>query len=64
MTVVAAIFFPLVLLYQAWSYRTFRPRLGAPRQDQPPAQPPAGAPAAPGAATGPPEESPPPPGAA
>lgn len=64
MTVVAAIFFPLVLLYQAWSYRTFRRRLGAPRQDPPPAQPPAGAPAAPGAATGPAEESPPPPGAA
>ncbi len=30
MTVVAAIFFPVVLVYQAWSYHVFRQRLSAP----------------------------------
>jgi cytochrome bd-type quinol oxidase subunit 2 len=33
MTVVAAIFFPVVLVYQAWSYHVFRKRLAAPRVD-------------------------------
>jgi len=36
MTVAAAIFFPLVLLYQGWTYRVFRARVSAPasrRQD-------------------------------
>jgi cytochrome d ubiquinol oxidase subunit II len=28
MTVVAAVFVPLVLLYQAWTYHVFRARLG------------------------------------
>jgi cytochrome d ubiquinol oxidase subunit II len=28
MTVVAAILIPVILLYQAWSYRVFRGRLG------------------------------------
>ena len=36
MTVVAAIFTPIVLLYEAWSYWVFRQRLTRPRQ-QPPA---------------------------
>jgi cytochrome d ubiquinol oxidase subunit II len=36
MTVVAAIFVPLVLGYQAWSYHVFRRRLGAPRTEVPP----------------------------
>jgi cytochrome d ubiquinol oxidase subunit II len=31
MTIVAVIFFPLVLLYQAWSYYTFRGRIHGPR---------------------------------
>ena len=31
MTVVAAIFFPLVLLYQGWTYRVFRRRLSVPQ---------------------------------
>jgi cytochrome d ubiquinol oxidase subunit II len=31
MTVAAAIFFPMVLIYQAWSYRVFRKRLSMPR---------------------------------
>jgi cytochrome d ubiquinol oxidase subunit II len=31
MTIVAAIFFPLVLAYQAWSYYTFRGRIHGPR---------------------------------
>ena len=30
MTVVAAIFFPIVLLYQGWTYRVFRRRLSVP----------------------------------
>jgi cytochrome d ubiquinol oxidase subunit II len=32
MTVVALIFFPLVLLYQGWSYYVFRARIRGPRQ--------------------------------
>jgi cytochrome bd ubiquinol oxidase subunit II len=32
MTVVAAIFFPLVLLYQGWSFHVFRARLKAPQE--------------------------------
>ena len=31
MTVVAAVFVPLVLLYQGWTYRVFRARVGASR---------------------------------
>jgi cytochrome d ubiquinol oxidase subunit II len=31
MTVVAAIFVPAVLVYQAWSYHIFRKRLSVPR---------------------------------
>jgi cytochrome bd-type quinol oxidase subunit 2 len=31
MTVVAAIFFPIVLIYQAWTYRVFRRRLSVPK---------------------------------
>jgi cytochrome d ubiquinol oxidase subunit II len=31
MTVVAAIFVPVVLVYQAWSYRVFRHRLATPK---------------------------------
>lgn len=30
MTIVAAIFVPLILVYQGWSYHVFRGRLGAP----------------------------------
>jgi cytochrome d ubiquinol oxidase subunit II len=33
MTVAAAVFFPLVLLYQGWSYRVFRARVSSARQD-------------------------------
>ncbi len=33
MTVVAAIFLPIVLLYQGWTYRVFRRRLSVPRQE-------------------------------
>jgi hypothetical protein len=32
MTVVALIFTPLVLVYQAWNYHVFRARLRMPRQ--------------------------------
>ena len=39
MTVVAVIFFPLVLLYQGWSFHVFRARVKAP----PPAEDPSGA---------------------
>jgi len=39
MTVVALIFFPLVLLYQGWSFHVFRARVKAP----PPAEDPSGA---------------------
>ncbi len=38
MTVVAAIAFPLILLYQGWSYHVFRARLRAPRQPDPSAE--------------------------
>ncbi len=31
MTITAAIFFPIVLLYQAWTYRVFRRRLSVPK---------------------------------
>jgi cytochrome d ubiquinol oxidase subunit II len=31
MTVVAVIFFPIVLIYQAWGYHIFRKRLAVPR---------------------------------
>jgi cytochrome d ubiquinol oxidase subunit II len=31
MTVVAVIFFPCVLVYQAWGYHIFRKRLSVPR---------------------------------
>jgi len=31
MTVIAVIFFPIVLVYQAWNYHIFRGRLSAPR---------------------------------
>jgi cytochrome d ubiquinol oxidase subunit II len=31
MTVTAAIFFPIVLVYQAWTYRVFRRRLSVPK---------------------------------
>jgi hypothetical protein len=31
MTVIAAIFFPLVLVYQSWSYHLFRSRFAAPK---------------------------------
>jgi cytochrome d ubiquinol oxidase subunit II len=31
MTVVAVIFFPIVLLYQGWSFHVFRSRVSAPR---------------------------------
>jgi cytochrome d ubiquinol oxidase subunit II len=33
MTVTAAIFFPIVLVYQAWTYRVFRRRLSVPKAD-------------------------------
>jgi cytochrome bd ubiquinol oxidase subunit II len=41
MTVVAVIFFPLVLVYQGWSFHVFRGRIAAPAQADPPAAPPA-----------------------
>ena len=31
MTVVAVIFFPIVLVYQAWGYHIFRKRLSVPK---------------------------------
>jgi cytochrome d ubiquinol oxidase subunit II len=31
MTVTAAVFFPIVLVYQAWTYRVFRRRLAVPK---------------------------------
>jgi cytochrome bd ubiquinol oxidase subunit II len=40
MTVVACIFLPFVLAYQAWTYWVFRKRLGAPPQPAPAAEPP------------------------
>jgi cytochrome d ubiquinol oxidase subunit II len=33
MTVTAAIFFPIVLVYQAWTYRVFRRRLAVPKTE-------------------------------
>jgi cytochrome d ubiquinol oxidase subunit II len=33
MTVVAVVFFPIVLCYQIWGYYTFRKRLSVPRTD-------------------------------
>jgi cytochrome d ubiquinol oxidase subunit II len=33
MTVTAAIFFPIVLVYQAWTYRVFRRRLAVPKAE-------------------------------
>lgn len=47
MTIVAAIFTPFVLAYQAWSFWVFRQRLGRPPQVRP--DPPRGRPAAGGA---------------
>ena len=38
MTVVAVIFFPVVLLYQGWSFHVFRGRLAGPPQDVEPEQ--------------------------
>ena len=35
MTIVAVVFFPLVLVYQSWSYFTFRSRIKGPRLDTP-----------------------------
>jgi cytochrome d ubiquinol oxidase subunit II len=40
MTVVAIVFMPIVLSYQAWSLWTFRKRLGAPPQPTPPPEDP------------------------
>ncbi len=34
MTVVAVIFFPLVLIYQGWSFHVFRARLKSPARDR------------------------------
>ena len=31
MTVVAVVFFPIVVIYQAWSYHIFKKRLSMPR---------------------------------
>jgi cytochrome bd ubiquinol oxidase subunit II len=50
MTVVAVVFMPVVLFYQAWTYRVFRRRLAVPRVGGDEATPPAAAaPAAPAA---------------
>jgi cytochrome bd ubiquinol oxidase subunit II len=48
MTVVAVVFFPIVLCYQIWGYYTFRKRLSVPRVDGS-ASPDAGAPTEPAA---------------
>jgi cytochrome d ubiquinol oxidase subunit II len=45
MTIVAVIFFPLVLLYQGWSFHVFRARLQAPAE-------PGASPSAPGPGSG------------
>jgi cytochrome d ubiquinol oxidase subunit II len=37
MTVVAVLFFPVVLLYQGWSFHVFRGRLTTPPPSVPPA---------------------------
>jgi cytochrome d ubiquinol oxidase subunit II len=42
MTVVAAIFVPLVLLYQGWTYHVFRARLGGDEVETPPPAPASG----------------------
>jgi cytochrome d ubiquinol oxidase subunit II len=42
MTVVAAIFVPLVLLYQGWTYHVFRARVGGDEVQAPPLAPPTG----------------------
>ena len=47
MTIVAVIFFPLVLIYQGWSFHVFRGRVRAPAPSDPP--PPTTVPAAPSA---------------
>jgi len=48
MTVVAVIFFPLVLIYQGWSFHVFRARLKSPAPASAPAdRPPTAQPAAP-----------------
>ncbi len=49
MTIVAVIFFPVVLIYQAWSYHVFKGRLSAPRVGAEP--PPTAGPGAPAAVT-------------
>src|SRR5664279_215037 len=54
MTVVAVIFFPVVLVYQGWSYHVFRARLSAPRTgDEGPAPEGDSGPRVPDATTGP-----------
>jgi cytochrome bd-type quinol oxidase subunit 2 len=47
MTVVAVIFFPLVLVYQGWSFHVFRARLKSPAATAPADRPPKAQPAAP-----------------
>jgi cytochrome d ubiquinol oxidase subunit II len=42
MTVIAAIFVPLVLLYQGWTYHVFRARVGGRDVQAPPLAPTAG----------------------
>jgi cytochrome bd ubiquinol oxidase subunit II len=54
MTIVAAVFLPFVLGYQAWSYWVFRQRLTRPPQAAGPAPPPAADPPPAGAAAAPP----------
>jgi cytochrome d ubiquinol oxidase subunit II len=39
MTIVAAIFVPVILLYQGWSYHVFRARLSGPPSSEPTASP-------------------------
>jgi cytochrome d ubiquinol oxidase subunit II len=48
MTIVAVVFFPLVLVYQSWSYFTFRGRINGPRLDTPPPETAAPEPSGPG----------------
>jgi cytochrome d ubiquinol oxidase subunit II len=42
MTLVAVVFFPIVLLYQGWSFHVFRARVKAPLSSEQPASPPPG----------------------
>jgi len=42
LTVVAAIFLPLVLLYQGWTYHVFRARVGGDEVEVPPLAPASG----------------------